>query len=56
MQQPLIYDRKLIPKSAFQLLYCVWAMPVQKFLEVSLLKKSGTVRSYDRRGHWITDN
>jgi hypothetical protein len=36
MQQLLIYDRKFIPKSAFQLLYCVWTIPVQIFLEVSL--------------------
>jgi hypothetical protein len=41
MQQPLIYDRKLIPKRAFQLLYCVWATPVQIFLEVFLLKNPG---------------
>ena len=36
VQQLLICDWKFIPKRAFQLLYCVWAIPVQIFLEVSL--------------------
>jgi hypothetical protein len=40
MQQLLVYDRKFMPKSAFQLLYCVWAIPVQIFLEVSLIRRN----------------